>query len=504
MNTISKTMFPVRSAYNQIASLKETFDRLQRQLATGERAANLAEMGSSRFFDLTMRARLSRIDAYQSSMKTIGLRLEVMDVTMTRISELQATQRTSVVPGSYGNGNSNLSSAPLLAYSRLDEVLTLLNADLSGRYLFGGGKTDTKPVVTAAVAMDGEAGRDGFRVIAGERRQADLGAAGMGRVEVDRVGDTVSLTEDGDHPFGFKLSTLASSSTAITLTSPTGTPPDTLSVQFTTGNLPLAGETVTVALTLPDGSQEAIVLTATDGTPEGVNQFQIGVDGDTTAAAFETALAAAIEKTAGGKLAAASTYAAAANFFSGQGDQVMRVDGPPFDTATALVAASPATTVLWYRGEDSAEARKSVNAKVDDGTTINYGAQANETGLVRLVQTLAAMAEQVYPNDDETSTDRFDAMAARQIERLSDVHNNTSGSIGVMTVELSLAKTTMDYAGERQISHKATLDGMLADIETIPPEEVSVQILALKTRLEASYETTSLIAQLSLVHYLPA
>lgn len=504
MSAISKTMFPVRSAYNSIASMKVTFDRLQRQLATGERAANLAEMGSSRFFDLTMRSRISRIDAYQESTKTIGLRLEVLDVTMSRIGELQSTQRTSVVPGSYGNGNSNLSSTPLLAYSRLDELLTLLNADLSGRYLFAGGKTDVKPVISAAVALDGEAGRDGFRTIMGERRQADLGATGQGRVGVTTAADTVTLTEDGAHPFGFKLSTLATSSANITLTPPSGTPPDTLSVQFTTGNLPVAGETVTIALTLPDGSQEAITMTATDGVPEKAGDFQIGADGDTTATAFATALTSAIQDMAGTKLAAASTYAAAANFFNGQGDAVMRVDGPPFDTATGLVAASAADTVFWYKGEDSAEARKSVNAKVDDGTTINYGAQANEAGLVRLVQTLAAMAVETYPNGDDTSTGRFDAMASRQIERLSETHSNSAGSIGVMTVELSLAKTTMDYASERQVAHKATLDGMLADIETIPPEEVSVQILALQTRLEASYETTSIIARLSLVHYLPA
>lgn len=503
MNSVSKAMYPVRASYNYISSMKSTFDQLQRQLATGERAANLAEMGSSRFFDLTMRARMSRIDAYQESMKTIGLRLEVLDVTISRIGELQTTQRTSVVPGSYGNGNSNLSSTPLLAYSRLDEVLTLLNADLSGRYLFGGGKTDTKPVVTAAVAMDGEAGRDGFRTIAGERRQADLGASGLGRVGVTTATDTVTLAEDGNHPFGFKLSTLSTSSPNITLIAPTGTPPDTLSVQFTTGSLPVAGETVTIALTLPDGTQEAIKLTAVDGVPEADGEFQIGADGDATATAFATALNSALQKMAGTKLAAASTYAAAANFFNGQGEQVMRVDGPPFDTATALVAGSAADTVFWYKGEDSAQARKTVNAKVDDGTTINYGAQANEEGLIRLVQTLAAMAEQTYPSGDETSTGRFDAMASRQIERLSEAYSNTSGSIGVMTVEFALAKTTMEYASQRQISHKATLDGMLADIETIPAEEVSVQILALKTRLEASFETTALIARLSLVNYLP-
>lgn len=501
MSTVSKAMYPVRSAYNYISNMRTAFDKLQRQLATGERAANLAEMGSSRFFDLSMRSRISRIDTYGESMKTIDLRLEVMDVTMSRMANLQSTQRTSVVPGSYGDGNANLGTTPLLAYSRLDEVLTLLNADISGRYLFGGGTTDVKPVVTAAVAMDGEAGRDGFRTIAGERRQADVGATGLGRVAVTTATDTVTLTEDGNHPFGFKLSTLSTSSPNISLTQPTGTPPDTLSVQFSTGSPPIPGETVTITLTLPDGTQKGLKLVASDA-PEGPDQFLIGPDADATAASFGATLTSMLQKAAGSDLTAASAYAAAANFFNGEGQPVQRVDGPPFDTATALKTASPSDTVIWYRGEDSGDARKSVNAKIDDGTTINYGVQANEPGIIRLIQTLAAMGGQTYPNDDPTATGRYDAMATRQIDRLSETYNNNAGSIGVISVELSLAKTTMDYARERQLSHKAQLDGMLADIETIPPEEVSVQLLALRTRLEASYETTSMIAQLSLVNYL--
>ena len=158
--------------------------------------------------------------------------------------------------------------------------------------------------------------------------------------------------------------------------------------------------------------------------------------------------------------------------------------------------------IIWYKGEDGTDPRAAVNAKVDENTTVKYGVQANESGLVRLVQTLAAMAEAVYPNADATSMGRFDAMADRQISRLSVNNTNSQGSIGVISVELSLAQTTMDYAGQRQETHKIQLSGMLADIETIPAEEVSMEILSLKTRLEASFEATSLVAQLSLVHYL--
>jgi flagellar hook-associated protein 3 FlgL len=94
-------------------------------------------------------------------------------------------------------------------------------------------------------------------------------------------------------------------------------------------------------------------------------------------------------------------------------------------------------------------------------------------------------------------------MASRQIDRLAESHNNEAGSLEVIAVELALAATTMESTGERQTSYQAQLETMLSDIETISPEEVSMEILALKVRLEASYEATSLVAQLSLVYYLP-
>jgi hypothetical protein len=44
---------------------------------------------------------------------------------------------------------------------------------------------------------------------------------------------------------------------------------------------------------------------------------------------------------------------------------------------------------------------------------------------------------------------------------------------------------------------------MLEEIEGVSIEEVALELLALKTRLEASYTTTAAVSQLSLVNYLP-
>jgi hypothetical protein len=39
--------------------------------------------------------------------------------------------------------------------------------------------------------------------------------------------------------------------------------------------------------------------------------------------------------------------------------------------------------------------------------------------------------------------------------------------------------------------------------ESISPDQVATELLALQTRLQASYQTTSMLSQMSLVKYLP-
>ena len=88
--------------------------------------------------------------------------------------------------------------------------------------------------------LNGAAGKAGFKQVAAERQQADVGD-GLGRLTLTGAADTVTLTEDGEHPFGFKLSTLTTSSAAITLThADRDCRRRSLSVQFTA--LPIAGE----------------------------------------------------------------------------------------------------------------------------------------------------------------------------------------------------------------------------------------------------------------------
>ena len=78
----------------------------------------------------------------------------------------------------------------------------------------------------------------------------------------------------------------------------------------------------------------------------------------------------------------------------------LRVDGPPFDSSTGLVAGTSANSVIWYTGETGTDpARSSATARIDPSLTVNYGVRANEQGIRSLLQGVATMAAVTVPND---------------------------------------------------------------------------------------------------------
>src|SRR5690606_2523301 len=140
-----------------------------------------SELGSDRFFDLSMRARINKIEGFQNSIDMVKTRLAVFDQVLGRLDTVESNARTLMSPSAYGTANVNFGTAPTSARSQLDEVLNLLNTDVDGRYLFSGGKVEQKPVGTTSALIDGAGGKAGFKQIAAERLMADQGD-GYGRL----------------------------------------------------------------------------------------------------------------------------------------------------------------------------------------------------------------------------------------------------------------------------------------------------------------------------------
>jgi hypothetical protein len=365
--------------------------------------------------------------------------------------------------------------------------------------VFGGRDVTQPPVETTDHILNGDGGKAGLKQVIAERAQADLGASGLGRVVSGLSGNTVSLSEDAaGSPFGFKLAGVTSNIAGATVTPPAGSPP---SASVTLTSLPNPGDTVAFTLNLPDGSQQTLTLTATTDSPPAAGQFTIGADAPTTAANLQTALNTGLGQLAQTSLTAASAMAASNDFFNiDTTHPPQRVDGPPFDTATALVDGTPSNTVTWYTGDMSSDPRSTAVARVDASTTVSYGASANEQALRSLVQNVAMFAAVSFSPTDPNTPAAYSALTSR-------VQSGLAGSPGTQKVDdiaasLANAQVTLQSVQSAHQQSSNVLSGLLDQITTVPSEQVAAEILALQTQMQASLQTTAMMFQLNLAQYL--
>lgn len=311
----------------------------------------------------------------------------------------------------------------------------------------------------------------------------------------------ISVSEDvAGSLFGFKLVTATTTIAGAMVTGPAGSPP-ALTVDLA-GQLPAAGDTVTFTFDLPDGTTEALTLRATATNPPRDGEFLIGADAATTAGNLQAKLTGAVGTLAQTALAAASAIAAANNFFHIDGaNPPLRVDGPPFATATALIAGTAANTVTWYTGEaGTLPARATAVTGIDAAMSVSYGMRANEQALRTPVANLAAFAAMTFSVGDANGQARYAALTARLQANLSEPPGTQK--IADIEAELGGAQAAMAAAKDRHTQTTAALTNLLQDVEGVPLEEVGAQILAVQTSLQASLQTAALLARLSLVNYL--
>jgi flagellar hook-associated protein 3 FlgL len=313
----------------------------------------------------------------------------------------------------------------------------------------------------------------------------------------------ISVSEDAPlsaaSPFGFKLTAISTTVTGASVTGPTGSPKG-VTVDF--NQLPTAGQTVNFGFTLPDGTTTTLALTATTSATPGPNEFTIGTDVATTKANFQAALNTSVKTLAATSLSAASSMAAAHDFFDiGVGAPPMRVAGPPFATATALVAGTASNTVSWYTGEMGTDSpRGTAVAKVDDALSVAYGARGNEQAIVTTLKNTAVFAATTYSASDPNAETRYKEVNQR-------VYSGLAGTNGQQTLQdiegqLAFAQTTMKDASTRNASRQVTLQDMLQGIEQADPQTIATEVLALQTQLQASLQTTAMLSKLSIVNYL--
>ncbi|UGY24535.1 flagellar protein [Bradyrhizobium septentrionale] len=608
-----------------ILNLRNQLNDLTTQLATGKVSTTYAGQGLDRGFALSLRAQISGINAFSDTATNLNTRLSVANLTLQGLSDVGTQVKNSATTATLTLNDSGQTSGQITAQAAFANAVAMLNSQSGDRYLFSGRAMDTPATVSADTMLKGTATQAGLTQLINERKQADQGSNGMGRLSVSSPPATMTVTsvaEDGS-PFGLKLLSVQSSLTGATVTQPTGTPKST-SVDLGAVN-PKDGDKIKFNFTLPDGTTDAIELTATTTNPPPAGSFLIGADTAATTANLQSTLTSSIKTLSDTSLVAASAIAASNNFFNpvatvsgaavnnhntppapisgatalsgaagtdslstsfAAGDTItvngtpitfvasgatgnqlnvtdsvqtlmakidqisgtknpstisngaitlhgadgeslsisssnaaalgalgiannttatpapLRVGGPPFDTATNLVAGTPADTVYWYTGENGpGSARGTAVAQVDQSITVQYGARANEQAFRYLLQNVAVYAAVTTNASNPNASQQVTALAQRVSANLAP--QNGQQQIQDVQAEFAGAQTATKAATDRQTQLKGMAETMLDSVEGVNQDEVATKILALQTSLQASYQTTSMLYQTTLLKYLP-
>jgi flagellin-like hook-associated protein FlgL len=444
------------------------------------------------------------------------LQLQSGDSTSTiSISDNNATPGTDIGALGFGTGNTSFAPNTLISQGAVTAGQTLTLAVGSNTALtitFGTGAGQVSTLAGLNQALQTLAG--GTASV--DPQHGDLDVTASSSNNSINIGGTANLSEFGvaasttppagvvtvsedaaGSPFGFKLASISSSLTGATVSGPSGSP---AGIAIDLDSNPDPGDSITFTLNLPDGTTTSLALQATTSSPPGTNQFAIGGTPAATAANLQAALTTSVKTLAATQLSAASAMEAGQNFF---GNPPLRVDGPPFATATTLTDGTSANTFSWYTGENgSTPALQTAVAQVGQSSTVSYGMRANEPALSSTVAAVAVLAAVTYSPSDPNAAVSYSALT----QRVSTALNGTPGTQSISDIEASLAvaQTTITTAQSNNSQVQTTLTNMLQQIEGVNQDQVGSEILQLQTNLEASMSTTARMAQISLVNYLPA
>jgi len=138
-----------------IRSLQQSLLDGQKELSTGVKADLMAALGSQTTADVDLRNAYAETTEFKTTASVVGIRLDTMQTALGSIKDALDKARTQALTATSPVARQQLQQ---LAKTTIDQINSLLNAQIGGRYLFAGTQTETAPIqgqndVNAATAL---------------------------------------------------------------------------------------------------------------------------------------------------------------------------------------------------------------------------------------------------------------------------------------------------------------------------------------------------------------
>jgi flagellar hook-associated protein 3 FlgL len=139
--------------------------------------------------------------------------------------------------------------------------------------------------------------------------------------------------------------------------------------------------------------------------------------------------------------------------------------------------------------------------RVDSSQVVQFGAQANEQAIRQAVQAIATYAAVSVSPTGTNSGAEVAALSDRVAANLTPQPGQQK--ISDIQTDFATAQNAMKDATARQTQAKTALQNLISDTEGVDQNQIASELLQLQTNLQASYQTTSMLSQLSLTKFLP-
>lgn len=168
-------------------------------------------------------------------------------------------------------------------------------------------------------------------------------------------------------------------------------------------------------------------------------------------------------------------------------------------TTAQLISNANAFTATDLGLNPGLSASGQVSIRLDNETELDYTVKADDDGFQDIIRALALMANLKEPGPGDTPT------AGDADEVLQTVMSTARAGIKKLDAANTRLGTSFNLLKEVRASHErdvALYENLISDAEDADTTEVVTQVQLLQTQLQASYEVTRIVSQLSLVNYL--
>ncbi|MEO5373820.1 MAG: hypothetical protein H7840_06010 [Alphaproteobacteria bacterium] len=484
----------------------------QVQLTTGKRSRDYAGIATRSLELVNFTNQTREAKQYMTGNATANLRLSTELTAVSSIEKVIRKFRTDVITFSnldFSNPTpdklSEVREMQEKAFNAMNDIEDMLNTRIEGRFLFAGGKTDTRPVTLPYSSLTAlQTAFPGTGANFPVTRDKHLGNTSMTAADYGTldfaVGGTITanpsitsagsdLTVNGTNgTLTFTIAGVATAGAFGTAAAPT--PP--IGASFTTSAGLNAGTTFTVTgndgtnLTVSPTPQTETLLAATTPTvvPNVFEHLPIGT-----------------EFSVSGGLNSGTTFTITGN----TGTVLTVTPVPVAEVGTAAVTISATTPNSFYQGD-----QLQLQHRIDEDRTISLGINAADGGFEKAIRAMGMIAQGDAATNTAAVMAAFPGRVQAVLKMLNDSleHDPTgmaaenTGDIRNLQNTIGRNQVVLSDADDRHTEFMSFLSTRIIEIENVNPLETAATLNSDITALDISMKVLARVQQLSLSDYI--